>query len=363
MRIVSLVGLTLLASCVAPSKLAINTTATATEELRLKEYEKYKATTLNQTTYTTEDGSVIETGRYGSVVLGNKQTIKDPRALANLVAKDSTAAKAIKTYEQKQRRERILLGVNWTGIVTSITLMGVGATLVEGGGETLTPAGKATVTSGALLLGGLAITGIMRLGATDEKRTARSEAFLAYNESLRAQLSLCEEGSQIFDCQNAPNFAAQAISMGSDPNNPATFDSCEEQRILGFSLSEDCQKILRRGAPQKAPEPDSREPDLAEQEFALLLSLAEVSMRAGKHEEAFARLEEARKLRPDEPVLLFAFGEVHRSKGSLGEACEHYRLYLKNPSADPNTSEEITNFLAGVDKEKNKACDFNPAKP
>jgi hypothetical protein len=360
MRIILMLGVVCSFSCTAPQKpLVMSVTAASAEEDRRKFYEQHKATKLNQSTYTQEDGSVMETGRYHSIVLGNKQTITDPRALSAVVAEGSVTEQQIDTFEKKKKRERLLVSLNWTGIATSITLMSIGASMTVSE-SVLTSGGKALVTSGAILFGGLMVPGVMRLSATQEKRAARTEAFLSYNESLLSKLDLCEEGEQLFDCDNAANFAANQISVESDPTKPLTFDACDEQRALGFSLSEECQSLLKRGAPQQAPDPEEalREPDLAEQEFALLLSLAEVLMRANKHDEALARLEDAKKLRPEESLLLFAFGEVYRSKGELNTACEQYRAYLKSPSVDENTAAEINTFVAGVDKTKHKSCNF-----
>ena len=156
--------------------------------------------------------------------------------------------------------------------------------------------------------------------------------------------------------------AAEVIASGGtqDPT-----EICRESRAIGEPLSEECQTLLRRGSPQKAPDSKDAmpEPDPTEQELSLLLALAEVRLRAKKYDEATSALQEAKRLTPDEIIIEFALGEIQRSKGDPAAACVHYRAFLQAPGNNLDNVDKIKAFLAGVDKTKHKSCQFNPDKP
>ena len=364
MRAISFVGLLFFACASAGKPLVIKEPINDTEAERLKTYETYRSKELVSETSIQEDGSVVETGRYKALILNNDQKLQEPEALLGVVPAGSKSKTAIDTYQKKRKRERILRGINVVGASAATAGLLVGFSLSESE-ESLTPAGSAAVISSGLLLAGLTVPLLMRFVATYDKKNARSLAFSSYDESLRARLNLCEEGSLLFDCARTPDLAAEVIASGGDPRQ-SPVEVCQESRAIGEALSEECERLLRRGLPQKAPDPTEvamPAPDPTEQEFSLLLSLAEVRLRAEKYSEAQAALQEAKRLKPDESIVEFALGEIERSKGNPAQACVHYRAFLKAPGSSIDNVAKVKAFLAGVDKTANKSCQFNPEKP
>jgi hypothetical protein len=182
-----------------------------------------------------DEGNVFETGNISAVRVQGKE-IFYPEDLLAVIASDSASGQAIAKQQQalsktKQRARRSLLA------------LGISLGSAIGAGLSADIDGELPPAGGALLgvsLVGLTASMVYVIGASfssGEAVSAKNEAFLRYEESLRARLGLCEIEGWVHDCARSAEVAAEVAGEALAPEElpaPAAKASPDPQRCLEY---------------------------------------------------------------------------------------------------------------------------------
>jgi hypothetical protein len=172
---------------------------TAPHPVRMQAYHTFRPVSMQYTT-------TVSYGRYGvtgvntaatGLTLANGTNVFFPEDLLPLAGANSPTAVAARDHESANNTADILM---WSGVGASVLGMGLfgwGMFSGFGGGRGLnTPL---LITGSVVSLGG-AITILVGSGFRGHAARQREAAYQLYDQSLRQNLGLCGDGSQIGDC-------------------------------------------------------------------------------------------------------------------------------------------------------------------
>ena len=170
---------------------------------RQKSYERLRpAGTSQRIIVTTTDGSG-SSSTHTSVILSNGQTIHHAEDMLPVVEADSPTAEAARRHEYHRKRASIGWTLSTAGFLVAIASFAIPiAQKIDerpsGDGPDIWWTG--VIGGGIALVAGSAVAYYHGSRARD----ASIAAFATYDESLRARLAICVEGTRLIDCTPAP---------------------------------------------------------------------------------------------------------------------------------------------------------------
>lgn len=169
---------------------------------RQKSYERLRpAGTSQRVIVTTTDTSVSSSTRT-SVILANGQTIHHAEDMLPVVDADSATAEAARRHAYHRKRESIGYTLGTIGLF--VALGSVVIPIVEHIDEERS--GTPDVWWPGIIGGGVVFlvgSGVAYYNGS-RSRDAKIAAFATYDESLRARLDICVDGTRLVDCGAMP---------------------------------------------------------------------------------------------------------------------------------------------------------------
>ena len=188
---------------------------------RQRSYERLRpAGTSQRVIVTTTDGSV-SSSTHTSIILANGQTIHHAEDMLPVVAEDSPAAEAARRHAYHRKRGSIGYTLGTIGLLVALGSVAIPIaqhiddTPRSGGPDIWWPG---VIGGGIVFLAG---TGVAYYNGS-RSRDAKIAAFATYDESLRARLAICVEGTRVVECTGGPPPAAD----GPPPPPPAAVTDC-----------------------------------------------------------------------------------------------------------------------------------------
>lgn len=170
---------------------------------RQRSYERLRpAGTSQRVIVTTTDGSV-SSSTHTSVILSNGQTIHHAEDMLPVVAEDSPTAEAARRHAYHRKRASIGTTLGTIGLL--VALGSVAIPIAQHVDDSPRSGGPDIWWPGVI---GGGITFLVGSGVSyyngSRARDAKIAAFATYDESLRARLAICVEGTRLIDCTPAP---------------------------------------------------------------------------------------------------------------------------------------------------------------
>ena len=166
---------------------------------RQRSYERLRPAGTSQRVIVTTTDSSVSTSTRTSVILANGQTIHHAEDMLPVVEQGSPTAEAARRHAHHRKRGSIGYTLGTIGLL--VALGSVAIPIVEavdeqprGGGPDIWWTG--VIGGGIVFLVG---SGVAYYHG-DRARDAKIAAFATYDESLRARLDICVEGTRLVDC-------------------------------------------------------------------------------------------------------------------------------------------------------------------
>jgi hypothetical protein len=192
---------------------------TASHPVRMQAYHTFRPVSMQYTT-------TVSYGRYGvtgmstaatGLMLANGTNVFFPEDLVPLAGANSPTAVAAREHESANNTADIL---TWSGVGASVLGMALFSWGMLGGFNSFSSSSSGfgvplMITGGVLSLGG-GITVLVGSGFRGHAARQREAAYQLYDQSLRQNLGLCGDGSQLGDC--APSTGGDGAVPPPPPN-------------------------------------------------------------------------------------------------------------------------------------------------
>jgi hypothetical protein len=170
---------------------------------RQRAYERLRPAGTSQRVIVTTTDTSVSTSTRTSVILANGQTIHHAEDILPVVEADSSTAEAAGRHGYHRKRASLAWWVGTAGFLVAIASVAI--PIAEHINDSPRSDGPdiwwpGVIGGGIALVAGSAVAHYHGSRARD----AQIAAFATYDESLRARLQICVEGTRLIDCASRP---------------------------------------------------------------------------------------------------------------------------------------------------------------